>query len=77
MEKCTLRCKTQRWGQFRVAQGPGGQPVPEGEVCPLPVSPSSLGQVVVCVRPTADGSEVQVMRAECRAGKQSLGSKQI
>ena len=40
-------------------------------------STASLGQVVVCVRPTADGSEVQVMRAECRAGKQSLGSKQI
>lgn len=76
IEKRTLHCKTKCWGQFCVAQGPGGQPVPEGRVCPLPVSTSSLGQVVFCVRPAADGSEVQVMRAECRAGKQSLGSKQ-
>lgn len=39
-------------------------------VCPLPVS------TLFCVRPAADGLEVQVMRAEHRAGQHSLGSKQ-
>ena len=45
-------------------------------ICHLPLSTLSLGQVLFCVRPSADGWEVQVMRAECRAGEHSLGSKQ-
>ena len=45
-------------------------------VCPLPVSTLSLGQVVFYVRPVTGGWGVQVMWAECRAGKHSLGSKQ-
>ena len=43
-------------------------------VCHLPLSTLSLGQVLFCVRPAGDGSEVQVMRAECRAGEHSWGA---